>query len=223
MQEYKEYNKAYLRAVETITGVYFRYQKEERIRDIIYKSYCDARLDPDGKALRYAYGVRCTADGLISMRRITNMEKDITQIVPVYTKYRRIPIFFFPSECGGINTTRAKTFGDRIDYTLYDLKKYFLDKATCFMIDAYNRPKTRMWLEGMRSFENLIDWLGVKGIFTDDSYNVFDLEYADNRVISGYRTVQEYQDPWSAVYYTNLKFRIEMYEKGMYQDGYSGF
>lgn len=215
MQEYKEYNKAYLYAVEKITEFYseLKSEDEEVIREMMFKKYRESGLDPDGKALRYEYGIKCTADGLHSMWRISNMEKDVEQIVPVYAKYRRVPVFFFPSEVGGINTTRAKTFGDRIDHTLYDLKMYFTDRENCLMINSYNRPKTKIWLEGMESFEKLIDWMGVKGIFTDDSYNVYDLECMDNSTIKAYRTVQEYQEPWTDAYYENLKARIELYVK----------
>ncbi len=216
MNVYTEYNRAYQKAVENITAFYCQHQSEdeEMVRDILFKKYREAGLDPDGKAVRYVFDVKCTADGLHSMWRITNMEMDVEQIVPVYARYRRVPIFFFPSEVGGINTTRAKTFGDRIDHTLYDLKMYFSDREKCLMSNAYNRPKTKVWLEGIQSFEHLIDWLGVKGIFTDDFYNVFDLEYADNEIIKEYRTLQEYQEPWSDVYYENLKSRIDMYVKG---------
>lgn len=212
---YIRYDKAYFRTVEKITELYNRIQleSEEMVRDILFNQYRAGGWDPDGKAVRYEFGVKCTADGLHSMWRITNMEKDVAQIVPVYARYRRVPIFFFPSEVGGINTTRAKTFGDRIDHTLYDLKMYYADREKCLMSNAYNRPKTKVWLEGMQSFEYLIDWLGVKGIFTDAFYNVYDLEHTDNRIIKEYRTLQEYQEPWNDAYYENLKSLIDMYVK----------
>ena len=209
----QNYTKAYQYAVDAIKDIYRQYQSEseEVLRENLFKKYREAGLDPDGKAVRYAFDVKCTADGLHSIWRITNMEKDVEQIIPVYTRYRRVPIFFFPCERGGINTTRAKTFGDRIDHTLFDLKMYFSDSEKCMMSNAYNRPKTKMWLEGMQSFEKLIDWLGVKRIFTDESYNVYDLEYTDGRAIKEYCTLQEYQEPWSDAYYENLKARIDMY------------
>lgn len=214
MNDFEKYNKAYRRTVEKITHFYCQHKSEgeEAVRDILCRKYRESRLDPDSKALRYEYGIKCTSDGLHSMWRISNMEKDVEQIVPVYARYRRVPIFFFPSEYGGINTTRAKKFGDRIDHTLYDLKMYFTeDREKCFMINTYRRPKTSAWLAGMQSFEYLIDWLGVKGIFTDDSYNVYDLEYTDDKILSKYRTMQEYQEPWSDEHYNNLKTRIDMY------------
>ncbi len=216
MREYTRYNKAYLRTVEKITDLYSQIQteSEELVRSILFNKYRDGGWDPDGKAVRYEFGVKCTADGLHSMWRITNMEKNVEQIVPVYARYRRVPIFFFPSEYGGINPTRFKTFGDRIDHTLFDLKMYFTNKEKCVMMNAYSRPDTKIWLEGMQSFERLIDWLGVKGIFTDDFYNVYDLEHEDNRIIKEYRTLQEYQESWSDAYYENLKSRIDIYVKG---------
>lgn len=42
-----------------------------------------------------------------------------------------------------INTTRVKTFGDRIDHTLYDLKMYFSENREMFMKNAYSKPKTK--------------------------------------------------------------------------------
>lgn len=88
---------------------------------------------------------------------------------------------------------------------------YFSDREKCLMINSYKRPKTQIWLDGMQSFEKLMDWLGVKGIFTDDSYNVYDLECTDNRIIRAYRTVQEYQEPWTDTYYENLKAKVDLY------------
>lgn len=140
------------------------------------------------------------------------MEEDVKQIVEVYAQYRRVPVFFFPSEIGGINTVRSKIFGDRIDHTLYDLKIYFSEERNkCYMLKAYNRPKTKQWLDGMQSFEHLIDWLGIKGIFTDESYNVYDLEYVDNRILREYKNLHEYNRAWSNAYYNNLKSKINIY------------
>ena len=35
----------------------------------------------------------------------------------------------------------------------------------------------------MKSFENIVEWWGVIGIFTDADYHVYDLEYNDERVL----------------------------------------
>lgn len=70
MTENVEYNKAYLRAVEVITDIYnqCQFEQEEVVRETLFKQYKEKHLDPDGKALRYAHGVKCAADGLHSMR-----------------------------------------------------------------------------------------------------------------------------------------------------------
>ena len=78
---------AYQYAVDTITDIFNQYKSEEEgvLRETLFKKYREVGLDPDGKALRYAFDAKCTADGLHSIWRITNMEKDVEQIIPVYS------------------------------------------------------------------------------------------------------------------------------------------
>lgn len=211
-----KYQKAFAKTVSLITKIYSdnEFLEEEKLRRLLFEEYRRRKLDPDGKAIRYVGDVKCTADGLLSMWRICNMEEQVQNIARVFDIYRQIPIFFFPCERGSINTSRAKVFGDRIDHTLFDLKKYYTDtKDKCYLLNAYNREKTNKWLTEMKSFENLIDWWGVKGTFTDDEYNIFDLEYSDNRIIETYKTMKEYQLPWNIGYYNNVKERINLYIK----------
>lgn len=42
----------------------------------------------------------------------------------------------------------------------------------------------------MKHFEHIIVWWW-KGIFPDDYYNMYDLEYAGNRIIIEYKTREE--------------------------------
>ena len=210
MKEYqKAYKKAYKKAVEHMSNYYNENKNKSDIRKLMIREYRENNLDPDGTAIRLEFGVKCTADGLHSMKRICDLEKNIEDIIPVYKEYRKIPIFFFPSECGGINTSRSNTFNDRIDHTLYDLKMHFTEKADgCKLKKAYDREKTSIWLKEMGSFENIINRFGVKGIFTDDDYNVFDLESDEGRIISSYKSSEEYKLQWTDCYYKNLKGKI---------------
>ena len=213
-KQYYQYSIAHLRASNIITEFYQNNKlsvDDKKIRALIFKEYKDNKLDPDGKALRYEFGIKCTADGLLSMLRICTLEKNVDEIDPVFKCYRSIPIFFFPSEIGGINTSRSKMFGDRIDHTLYDLKMYYSEqRKKCRLINTYKKSKTKKWLRKMGSFENIIDWLGVKEIFTDSKYNIYDLEY-NNQIIDKYKKPFEYQEQWSDKYYSNLKIKILAY------------
>lgn len=214
MNNINGYNKAYERSVRILTDLYNNNQHldDSSLRDLLYKEYRSKKLDPDGKAVRIVLDVKCTADALLSMNRICNMEENVAEIMPVFIEYRRTPIFFFPCERGGINTSRATILGDKIDHTLYDLKLYYEgNKDECRLINSYTREITKRWLEEIGSFEALIDWFGIKGIFTNDKYDVYDLEHDDNRIIGAYKSAEEYQQPWSEQYYNNIKKRTEMY------------
>ncbi len=209
------YHLIHLNTCETLSNIFQQYynnENDEYIRRKIYTTYWSMRLDPDSKVVRYKDGIKCTADGLHSIKRICDLEKDVKDIIPVYMYFRSIPIFFFPSERGGINPTRFLTFGNRIDHTLYDLKLSYTDEMkNCRLYNTYNRPKTKRWLENMKSFEHIVDWWGVKGIFTDEYYNVYNLEYNDNRFINQYLSSDKYREQWSSNYYNNLKEKTHLY------------
>ena len=212
-----KYNKALNTAVEKLEKFYNKYKKcdEEYLREQIFLEYKKHNLDPDGKAIRERDGIKCTADGMHSIYRICNMESDKSNIVSVYEKYRKYPIFFFPSEQEGINQTRAKkyVYGDRIDYTLYDLKLALEGKTDlCRLNTAYKQPKTAKWLDSFdNSFKELIDWYEIKGIFTDDSYNVLNIETGE--IISEIPPQEYFSHGWTKEYYENLKEKIDAWYK----------
>lgn len=139
------------------------------------------------------------------------MEDKIESIIPTYEKYRRFPFFFFPREQGGINMTRTLVFGDKIDYTLLDLKRYYWHQK-CLMEAAYERAKTKAWLNAMDSFENLVDWYGIKGVFVDEEYRVINIE-------TGTPFDESRDDPaekrWSDTYYRNIKSKSDLWEQSM--------
>lgn len=183
----------------------------ENFREDLLRMYKANHLDPDGKAVREAAGIKCTADGLLSIKRICDLEYETKNIIPTYKRYREIPIFFFPRENGGINTSRSVILGDRIDHTLFDIRKYYMgDKQECLLKRAFERPKTDLWLNSMGSFESLVEWLGIKGVFTDNNYEVYDLESSENALITDYKTSAEYHRQWTIEYYENIKKKIDM-------------
>lgn len=204
-----QYNRAYQRAVDFMTNYYAEHKESDNIRKLLVEEYKKNKMDPDGKAIRYISDVKCTADALLSILRICSLEKNISDVIPVYEEYRKTPIFFFPCENGGINTSRNSVFGDKIDHTLYDLKMYFKNNESCLLKNAYNRQKTKTWLESMGSFESIIDWFGIKGIFTDENYNVFDLDFESDKIITSYDPVSKYHRQWTDVYYNNIKKKTQ--------------
>ena len=50
-----------------------------------------------------------------------------------------------------------------------------------------------------------------KKVFLQMMYNIIDLEYAHNRIIIAYKSIEEYQEPWNKEYYKKLIHRIEQY------------
>ena len=71
----------------------------------------------------------------------------------------------------------------------------------------------------MGSFENIVDWFGVKGIFTDEEYNVFDLDFEKPTVITSHKPLSEYQKQWTSIYYNNIKEKTqEFYRKALSQN-----
>lgn len=189
------------------------FRDEKLFLNMIFAFY----IDPDSHSVREVNGIKCTADALLSIRRIYSKYGIDMRTVAEYELYRKKPIFFFPRETNGINMTRASVFGDKIDHTLYDIKMY-LDadskeqRNKCRLISAFHLPKTKAWLEEIGSFENLVDWYGIKGIFTNDDYNIYDIEKGQGKVISEY--LSGYTWEWSDEYYNNLKTYIDQFMSG---------
>ena len=199
------YSDKFNSTIEQMNQFYNTYGKEENFKEKLIKYYIDKKLDPDGFAYRNVNETKCTADGLLSIKRICHFEKT-SDIISVYEKYRKYTIFYFPQERGGINTTRARVFGDRIDHTLYDIKNYYNNGAEkCCMEKAFNRNKTKQWLTDMNTFENIVDFFGIKGIFVDNDYNVYDLETMG--ILEKYK--DSYCRCWTEQYYNNIKKKIE--------------
>lgn len=186
-------------------------------RDLVWEMIYAVYIDPDSNEIKQLGDIQCTADGLFSIKRIYRKNGASEKTVSEYETYRKVPVFFFPSERGGINTSRVSAFGDRIDHTLFDLKNYFEEVAKgeagdikkCRLHSAYNLLKTKEWLSKFKTFNDLIDWYGVKDIFTNDKYEVYDLEKGNGAIITEYKDEKGYGWLWSETYYENLKKPID--------------
>lgn len=205
-EKYNNYNYMYSESLERLD----KFIKEHK--DIDFNEWHEQNyIDPDGYSVRVRNKIPCTADGLISIKRMYKKYKATPDLVKEYKEYRKTPILHFPSEYNGINSTRARVFGDRPDHTLYDLKMYFEGSKDCRLGSAYKLLLTSEWLRSFKNFSELTEWLGIKGIFTDENNEVFDLEYNDGTIIKGY--AEKYDWKWSDAYYENLKEKIKEYEK----------
>lgn len=178
----------------------------------LYEDPDGCPLDENDNYMEHG-GVNCTVDGLLSKNRIKKVEGFNEKFYETFKKYRKHPIIFFPSEHkGGINRTRATVFGDRIDYTLFDIKRHCAGED-CKMAESYELEKTKKWFESFDyDFKKIVEWMGIDGIFVNENLDVYDLEYNDERTIEEYS--DKYPYDWSLEYYENVKKKVEeFYEK----------
>lgn len=179
--------------------------------ELIWKIQKAFYLDPDCGSVKVINGISCTADGLISRKRISKHIKSIDEFIPEYEMTRKYPFVYFPDEWDGINGLRAITFGDRIDHTLLDLKNYLdpVKREKCKLKAAYELPVTKAWLTKLGSFKNLIDSLELRGLLVNEQYEILDIEKGDGSVLKEYAL--SYSWDWSEEYYDNLKKIILYY------------
>ena len=130
-------------------------------------------------------------------------------MIKEYETYRKHPIFYFPRERNGVNMTRATVFGDRIDCTLLDLKYYYTREKQCKLKSALKKVKTAKFLQTFSTFEELVDWYGIKGSFVNESYEINDLERGAGAILSDYHSDTRWQ--WSDQYYENIKKASEKF------------
>lgn len=212
----KTYEEIHQKNVELMRELLESFSKSSQTiePEIFWKMVYAFYIDPDSNAIKELGNIKCTADGLLSIKRIYRKYGMSEKTVEEYERYRRVPIFFFPQEQNGINMTRASVFGDRIDYTLFDIKSYFDKRKNgniedCRLYSAYCLPRTKEWLQEMGSFEKLVEWYGIKKIFVNGNYDIFDIEKGDGSIINDYQ--KSYNWAWNDNYYNNLKIMIDSF------------
>lgn len=195
-------------AYQMLTGSYINGKK----RGGIY-------IDPDGKSPRLINNVLCYADGLISITRLIkkkNGKRISPEIVDEYEKYRKNPIIFFPSEKNyiGLNPKRYEIYDDKIDYALYDIKKYLSERndIDIRLTQSYNAENTKKWLKNM-TFENLCNEYKIIGIFVNEKYDIFNLEKGNGEVLNeddykNFVKADSFENQWSDKYLENLQEKI---------------
>lgn len=207
------YEFVYNKMIEVIQDFINGYAEHAEYADgsIKWKMLYAMYIDSDFYSVRERDGIVCTADALLSIRRMYQKHGLSLELAEEYKNFRKTPIFHFPTETNGINQSRAIAFGDRIDLTLYDLKKYCGGDMNCKLLKTYRRPNTLKWLESFDSdFEKIINWFGVQGVFVDENYEVFNLEYDDGTTIC--ECSASYSWNWTDNYYDNLKKKIVEFE-----------
>lgn len=214
MNRLLSYNDIYEADIKLMNMILEKYTDKDKAWNLFYKFY----EDPDGYPIengnyKMVGDIKCTVDGLLSVKRIKQHESGFgKEFIDVFKIYRKTPVIYFPCERYGINVTRSRVFGDRIDHTLYDLKRKCAGKTDCRLEKAYRLPKTAEWLTQFDyNFEKIVRWLKVDGIFVNDKYEVFDLEYSNGTTIKEYQPV--YDKKWTDAYYGNVKKKIESYER----------
>lgn len=216
MKKVLSYNDIYEFDIKLMKMVIKEYGIGEEAWKLFYEFYEDPDVYPveNGK-FKMVEDIKCTVDGLLSVNRIKQHENGLgDKFVEVFKKYRKTPIIYFPSERWGINVSRSRKLGDRIDHTLYDLKNFCEGKNNCRLQLAYEKPKTSRWIKSFdNDFDKIVKWMGIQGIFVNEDNEVYDLEYSDDRVIHEY--CETYSEKWSDNYYNNIKQKIELYEKNL--------
>lgn len=163
--------------------------------------------------------VICKGDALFSFNRIISFNDYAfsNKMIKDYELLRDIVIFYFPSERGGINTSRMNSFDDKIDYLLFDLNNY-LNNKPCRLSKTYKRKKTKEWLESFNNdFSELVKWYGIEDIFVkkmkNGYYKVYDLEVG-NGSESFINELPKICNKWSwsQKYYNNLKNKVLLFK-----------
>jgi len=142
---------------------------------------------------------------LIEFINIKDLIKNLLKNLLFAEKNR---LYFFLVKERGINTSRHSVFGDRIDHTLFDLKQYFEGKR-CKLMSSYELPRTRLWLESFNDFGEMVEYMKIDGIFTNENNEVYDLGKSNSEIIcSHYDT---YNRHWEEDYYENVKEKIKIF------------
>ena len=138
-----------------------------------------------------------------------------SHFVETFKNYRYLPIFYFPSEQGGINKERYSAFGDKIDHLLFDLKRKCEGATDCRLENSYNKVRTAKWLQYFEyDFNKIVEFYDLEDSFVKKEvgeYKVFDLEKNDGTYIERYH--KTYCKKWTENYYNHVKDKINVWIK----------
>lgn len=89
--------------------------------------------------------------------------------------------FIWPSDRSNgnqtINQQRSIYFGDRIDLTIYDIKRYLTNQNTKM---SFESQSTKEFFDNYKNkFKKFCDDYGIKGKFVNEKYEVLDLNIKD--------------------------------------------
>ena len=200
---------------------YHKELQKENIFDYVKKVVTEALyVDPDNyiPSKNDRTGCILSADGIISAKKLYDLfdGKSGKRWIEEYRVIRseeRVCLFW-PRHRGGINSCKANVFNDRVDYTLFDIKRFYeiLErykvcgeqeikkevKEQCKLGNAFIKLETYNWLCELETFSKFIESCRLEK-FVDSEFQVIDLE--TNEPITDYKKKYAYDKK----YYGNLK------------------
>jgi hypothetical protein len=199
--EFKEKNAIYLKGI--IETLY-------RDPDV-----CDSLILENAKKISDTEGMIFKADGICGWKNLFDVY-DGQKSESWLDKYKsirgsRYGELFWPGildkeKHQTINQQRYRCFGDRIDWTLFDIKQYCNKEKTKM---SYENKYTKAYFEKFGSesdkFKNFIDEMKLQ-IFVNPKYDVFDLSKDNGNLIS-----EKSEYAWSTNY--GIKRKKEWLEK----------
>ena len=181
--------------------------------------------------LKYVYGnlelydneIRLAADAVCGWKQLYDLKDGNIEWLNYYEEMRKCTSAYLVwprHKSPTINTLRYAVFRDRVDYTLYDISKFFYYKGifdednneetfeknvknNCSLYKAYFNKGTHEWLLSFDGFKEFIDKMKLE-MFVNFEYKVFDLDKDDNSIISNYCSVYSFNEK----YLSNLKSKI---------------
>ena len=212
------YSDIYSYDIELYGFIKQKYGTGEDAWKLFYESYIDPDCYPSEQGKKIINNIKCSFDSLLSISRIHYYEGFGESFIETFKTYRKNPVFSFPSEKGGINTSRALYLEDRIDHTLLDIKNY-CEGEKSVLYKAYTKKKTSEWIAYFNSdFEKIVNWLGINGVFVNDKYEVLDLEKEEDIPLKAlnqeYSKIRDknYIGAWgdASAYYKNVKNKLDI-------------
>lgn len=211
------------RIIGFVESDYYKVLSESKEKQLIKNNiFKTLYVDPDKKKRDKCEktGTILAADGIVSARKLYDLfngENNLRWL----NEYKNIRdeknvIIYWPSHNGGINSCKALVFADRIDYTLYDIMKFFeiisqnkeaetvkkkeIIYSQCKLGSAFIKDITYGWLCKFGGFEDFIMSRKLER-FVDMNFDVIDLE--TGKPISAYKEDKKSYE-WGEIYYNKL-------------------